>query len=135
MTYYRYTNTDSPMSDWGHAMFVDNSTDSDHYGNIAWEVEEASDAFDMTVESNRTEIAEKLIEAIEDGNISGFDYLAEQCSVEEVADSFNPDDIVNGAGFYDSELIEWIYEAVGGKDIITYDGYIGFNESIIKRNN
>lgn len=137
---YRYTNSDSPMSDWGHAMFVDSPDASIIYGRenpYRYKVDQAklTDIGDL-----REEIIEKLKEQYEDGVLpndiqQAMDWGA---SAEEIADEFDPSDIVISAqGWDNGDFMMWFYDNIaepnGIYGIKTSDGAIVFDEDMIER--
>ncbi len=137
---YRYTNSDSPMSDWGHAMFVDSPDASIIYGRenpYRYKVDQAklTDIGDL-----REEIIEKLTEQYEEGVLpndiqQAMDWGA---SAEEIADEFDPSDIVISAqGWDNGDFMMWFYDNIaepnGIYGIKTSDGAIVFDEDMIER--
>lgn len=132
MMYYRYSNSENPMSDWGHAMFVDNEYASENYGDILYAYDgsnsvDIEDLHDIIVDE-WAKTVEKCLEPI------GF----EETDAEDIYNEFNPDDIVMSAGAWDSsELVNWFGETIIAKHdikaVITNDGAIVFDPSLIKR--
>lgn len=56
-TYYRPTESDSPMSDWGHAMFAGNDSVVDRFGSNNWTVDpDVSECYAANINSMQTEI-------------------------------------------------------------------------------
>ena len=137
MLYYRGTKSSSPMSDWGHAMFVDNYERS--FSGLGYEW-----TFDGSLATPIEDLKDAIMAAweqfIKDGYFTGFspeenDYYL-QLPAEDVFNSFNPEDIVNSAGGYDDTLVSWLCDAViipmDIKAVITQDGAVVFDESLIK---
>jgi hypothetical protein len=136
MLYYRGTKSNNPMSDWGHAMFVDDYENS--YSGLGHEW-----AFDGSLATPITSLKDKIIAAwgktLENGYYYGFssddnDYFM-TLSAEEVFDSFNPDDIVDSADGFDSALVSWLSEMVLMPNeiyaVTTQDGAVVFDASLI----
>ncbi|MGM9623835.1 MAG: LPD25 domain-containing protein, partial [Butyricicoccus porcorum] len=136
---YRYTNKNSPMSDWGHAMFVDDEESSEEYGRenpVRFKVnrERLVDIVDF-----RDEIIHKLEEQYENGTLpAGIDSIIEfGCTIEEIVRDFNPTDIVMNAAAWDNDdLTMWFYENIaephGVYGFKTEDGAIVFDENLIE---
>ena len=137
---YRYTNRKSPMSDFGHAMFVDDEYSSEMYGREG--------AHRYTVDQNHLrdisdfydEIAQKITEQYENGTLPlEIDSIIEGgTSADDIARSFNPDDIVMSADAWDNgDLTQWFYENIAEPNDIygfkTNDGAIVFDENMIAR--
>ena len=137
---YRYTNRESPMSDFGHAMFVDNEYSSEMYGREGANryivdqnnLRDISDFYD--------EIAEKISEQYENGTLPlEIDSIIESgTSADDIARSFNPDDIVMSADAWDNgDLTQWFYENIAEPNDVygfkTNDGAIVFDENMIAR--
>ncbi|GAB6170526.1 hypothetical protein JCM15765_33260 [Paradesulfitobacterium aromaticivorans] len=138
--YYRYTKRDNPMSDWGHAMFCNDQERVENYGEYGW-------AFDENNGVNIADIRDAIIEAWELDREQGFtgDFGNQvfegsayyDMTGEEVADSFDPEDIVDSAEAYDDTLVVWLWERIlserGIDAVITGNGAVVFDESLISR--
>ncbi|MGO0058668.1 hypothetical protein ACTID9_01145 [Brevibacillus fluminis] len=126
MKYYRFTNSSSPMSDWGHAMFAEDRNAVEHYGQNEYTLDKAH-----TV--SIYELEEIIKEAWENDPCSGYAHLA----ADEAFDEFCPEDIVNSAQAFDCELVCWLWDVVLlPKNILavrTQDGAICFDESLIQK--
>lgn len=128
MMYYRYSNSENPMSDWGHAMFVDDEFASENYGDILY-------TYDGTDSVDIEDLHDIFISEWNKGIIpSGFD----EFDAEEIFNEFNPEDIVMSAGAWDnSELVTWFGDFILFKHdiraILTNDGAIVFDPTLIKR--
>ena len=130
--YYRYTRTETPMSDWGHAMFAADKDSVDGcYGDVAWEYD-GSQSVDINNLADL--IASKWAEDSESGLVpDGYEMYAP----DEISAEFNPQDIVMSAGAWDNgELTQWFWDRIadpmGISAIITSDGAIVFDEGLIK---
>lgn len=135
---YRFYKAESPMSDWGHAMFADDPEDASQYGAQAWVVDkkELTDINELL-----PEIEKKIKEQIDNGKIYNYnfaDYIEKksEAEIKDIIKEFNPKDIVESAEAYDnSDFIEWLFNEVcepkGVKGIKTDDGSIVFDQSII----
>ncbi len=127
--YYRYYTSENPMSDWGHAMFVDNEYTSEQYGNHIF----------VTDGSACVEI-ESLADEIEDAYDETFELLPsylQDCSFKDFLSAFNPIDIVDSAGAWDnydmySWFLEYIAEPYNIKGVITNDGAIILDRTLIE---
>jgi len=128
-TYYRYTNKDNPMSDWGHAMFVDNADESAHYGVNCY-----------TYTDNNTIGIGDLEQVIkntweQNDNFDFIDDYYRSLTADEIFDSFCPDDIVSSANGWDCELVQWFWDCVAEPNnvsaVLTPNGAIVFDEDLI----
>ena len=139
MTYYRYTHTNNPMSDWGHAMFTEHRDMVEgSYGEYGW----LFDGDAVNINDLRDAIIETWNYDCEHGFIGDFGSICEEgywakVDAEEIADGFNPDNIVDSAENWDSELVMWIWERVlepsGFMAVATWDGAIVFDAGLIER--
>lgn len=129
--YYRYSNSENPMSEWGHAMFVDNEFSSENYGSILY-IYDGTDAID--IKDLHDIIVDEWNKTIEKGmEPIGFEGI----DPEDIFNEFDPEDIVMSAGAWDSELVTWFGDVILAnydiKAVITNDGAIVFDPSLIKR--
>lgn len=129
--YYRYSNSENPMSEWGHAMFVDNEFSSENYGSILY-IYDGTDAID--IKDLHDIIVDEWNKTIEKGmEPIGFEVI----DPEDIFNEFDPEDIVMSAGAWDSELVTWFGDVILAnydiKAVITNDGAIVFDPSLIKR--
>lgn len=151
MTYYRWTErADTPMSDWGHAMFADSTRhiEGGGYGDYSWTVD-GDELVDITgIMSN---ITHALTSDYYSGMVTpGMDALIEQVAEDEVGgdadaaiailvQAFNPSDIVMSADAWDNEdMVYWFEERYLGwfapaeiKGVTTSDGAVVFDPAII----
>lgn len=136
--YYRCSNDNNPMSDWGHAMFCDNFEMVDHYGKNIFTFD-GTDAIDIkelkdTIISTWEECIEEDSFNQAENNGADMEYF-KRLSGEEVFESLNPDEIVNSAEAYDSDLGIWFYwyiaEPKDIKAVLTNNGAIVYDESLI----
>ena len=139
MLYYRYTDKNTPMSDWGHAMFVDDPYKTASYGDYCWTL----DSKHCTPIEN---IRQLIIDTWEYDKKHGFsgdfyyncdcDYFA-QFSGEEIYKMLNPADIVKSAEGWDSDLVVWFWERIAEPNDImavsTQDGAVCYDEKLIQR--
>jgi len=135
----RYTRSDKdPMSDYGHAMFVnaDHETRVSGYGDNRWVYDRASGT---DIEDTKSEFISKWDEDRESGLIPSSDAGADynDISGEEMWTSVNPPDIVDSAGFWDEgKLMQWYYERIADPNGIgavnTQDGSIVWDKDLIK---
>jgi hypothetical protein len=141
---FRGSASDNPMSDWGHAMFTDDSNrayfpdtiDNLKQNNIhAYFVNRQ----DLTEFSDIENILyDTWCEDIQDGTIYNYDLSEAQVSItkDELFELFNPTDIVDEALAYDSrEFLDWFVDRfidvhnISG--IKTNDGAVVFDADII----
>lgn len=130
--YSRFTRRPNPMSDWGHAMFAaDRDSIMGCYGDHEWiySGDGAADVSDL-----RIAIVQKWDEDLEMG-IAPIGY--EDLTGEEVAELFDPSDIVESAAAWDcAEAVAWFWDRIadpmGIPAVITADGAIVFDAALIE---
>mgnify|MGYP004646664969 FL=1 len=137
---YRGYSKSGALSTYGHAMFADDPDSISVYSGR----DDARDRGFYTVmhsdlesiDNLKAAIAEAWDEDAENGMTpSGY----EDVTGEEIAEQFDPEDIVDSAGAWDNgELISWafdrgLFDDVSG--VKTYDGAVAWDESIIHRAN
>lgn len=140
----RYANPKDPMSDWGHAMFANRK------GHISDIDPESGYVFYYDKKDKRIANIEDLMPDIERqfekvkkrGYWSGdqndeFQNIIENYSFDEIKEGFNPKNIVDSAGAYDSIANQWLYEEVlepkGIGAIVTKDGAVVYDRTMIGR--
>lgn len=134
--WYRYTNKNNPMSDFGHAMFSDNlDSIQGAYGQNLFTYNGANS---VTIDS----LKDIIIKAWEQCQEEGFSYpnddYYESLDAETIYNMLNPDDIVDSAEGWDSSfMITWFWQYIAEpnniKAVITNDGTIVFDEDLIVR--
>lgn len=133
---YRCTNT-GPISEYtGYGMFGDYAPGVDMYGENLYSVDHS----DLTDINNfKEQIAQEWDNAVENETLPAeLESLGEEKNGKEIAEDFDPEDIIDGAGAWDiPELATWafnagIFDDVGG--VKTQDGAIVWDESLIQRN-
>lgn len=137
---YRGYSKSGALSAYGHAMFADDPDSISGYSGR----DDARDRGFYTVmhsdlesiDNLKAAIAEAWDEDAENGMTpSGY----EDVTGEEIAEQFDPEDIVDSAGAWDNgELISWafdrgLFDDVSG--VKTYDGAVAWDQSIIHRAN
>ncbi len=135
------TNPNSPMSDWGHAMFADNAESNQLYGDCWWAVDSAdlvniSDLRNAILTARR-EFDPDTAYYMTDVMIADFEQL-NQRSDDDFFGFFDPEDIVDSADAYDSDTLcvwawENVFEPLNIKGVKTSDGAVVYDPSIIKR--
>ena len=132
--YYRSYKEESPMSEWGHAMFVDhNDSWVDTIGDGVNYVYDGTGAVDI---SNLEDvIKDAWSESLKNGDFD--DTFMADITAEDAFKSFAPEDIVMSAEAWDDgDMVQWIWNKVlepkGIYAVITPDGAIVFDESLIK---
>ena len=129
--YHRYTDSNSPMSEWGHAMFASRPEPSygrNHYiydGRGAVRIEELEQI-----------VKDAWLACQESGDWGEmYDDYYQSLSADEAFGSLNPTDIVSSAGGWDCDLMVWFWQFVaepnGITAVLTNDGAIVFDESLI----
>ena len=132
---YRCTNGDAISSYTGYAMFADYAPAVDMYGDNLYTVNHA----DLTdIDEIKPKIEAAWDEAAERGTIPNeLESLADERSGKEIAEDFDPQDIVDGAGAWDvPELVSWAFDAGVFDDISgvkTKDGAVTWDESLISQ--
>jgi hypothetical protein len=139
---YRYTRGEKPMSDWGHAMFADDPYQfGDPYHGIMDDRLHSVQKAQLTdIDDIKGDIAKQWESDKASGRLENYGFSDDQLelSADDVADLFDPIDIVDSAEAYDSaEFLTWLSEnVIEPKAIVgikTQDGGIVFDESLIKR--
>lgn len=132
---YRCTNSSKVMSDYGYAMFGDNAAWVDGYGENLYSVfhDDLED-----INNLKKKIAEAWDEDVEMETIpADLEVLARERTGEQIAEDFDPTDIVDGAGAWDiPELASWAFERGVFEDIPgvkTRDGAVVWDDSIIHK--
>lgn len=149
--YSRRTHThDTPMSEWGHAMFADDLEKiQESYGEFIWSFD--ANAYGervVSIEDIEKDIWDAFIEDVERGYYFGDSndefqniidmYKNGEMTKRQFLDTFSPKDIVDSAEAYDSIVgTQWLFERVlefkNIGAVITPDGAIVFDESMIVR--
>lgn len=133
LSYRRYP-SNNPMSDWGHAMFSDDPYHIEQYGNRLFGVF-LTDLVD--VEDLKPQIAEAWEKSLASPfSMIHHDSYWEQFSGTEIAENFDPVDIVDSAEAWDNpELVQWFFEECdfweGFRGLKTRDGAIVWDQDII----
>ena len=128
---YRAHRGKSVMSEFGHAMFMDDPGSIEIYGNNRYSVFKE----DLTsIDDLKRKIAEQWDRDKERGFLP-HQYM-EEMSGEEAADNFDPTDIVDSAQAWDNEdMVQWffahedLFENTPG--VKTSDGAVVWDENII----
>ena len=133
---YRRYNGNNEMSRAGYAMFADNPAENETYGNNLSVVKHE----DLTpISEFQEEIKSAWENAVESNSLPAELEYMENASGEEVADMFDPEDIVMSAGAWDNEdLVQWAFEQGIFDDVRgvkTSNGAIAFDKSVIHKSN
>ena len=130
MKSYRTTRRESPISDWGHAMFADRAESLECYGGDA--------GYWFSVDSDKLESIEDLRQLIIDTrhDEGGLPWYMDDVADDDFFSAFAPSDIVMSAGVYDNEeLLQWFFDYIAApsdiRGIKTPDGAIVFDEAMI----
>lgn len=125
---------DSALSDYGHAMFADDPSAIEAYGDTFYSVRH-SDLADIN--DVKGQIAEQW-EADKEAGMLPYELdVLSHLSGEEVAEAFDPADIVDSAGAWDDgDVMTWAFRAgvfddIGG--VKTSDGAVVWDEGLIHR--
>lgn len=146
---YRGKAGNSPLSDWGTAMFSDDGGKAYFPDTLNQYIENPRKGYYVNkselvdVDSLSDEIWNKWREDWENGTLEdeyGMDYLTEEQALdkEEILSEFNPDDIVDSARAYDNaEFVKWFYDRIiepkGIAGVNTSDGAVVFDENVIHK--
>ncbi len=140
--YHRHTDSDNPMSDWGHAMFSEDLYQTDSYGKNHWTIapdekqENVIGAYDSEFIAAATTFYNEIMPEVAE-DVSKCHGISSDIAIEKLIDEMNPDHIVNSAEFWDSEDIglfwEHVMEPNGWDTVITYDGCVTFNMDMIEK--
>lgn len=130
--YYRYSNNENPMSDFGHAMFVSNAESTSFYGKICYTFDGAKS---VKIDDLKSEIVSAWVSAKRNLLLPEYEL---SIKLKDLLNSFNPADIVNSAEAWDNgDLVQWIYEQVLEPNkifaVTTQDGAIVFDKNLIKK--
>jgi hypothetical protein len=135
--YYRYSDSQDPMSGWGHAMFVNNAEESAHYGDICY-------TFDGAGAINIDDLKGEIVGAWVAEKRNGLANVPVSCDslfnlkLKDFIAMFNPTDIVDSAAAFDSEIITWLWEQVlepnNIEAIKTNNGAVVFDAELITKN-
>lgn len=135
-SYRAVASTESPISSYtGYGMFADDPNPLDMYGDSLYSVDHSvlSDINDF-----KQAIAEAWDQDVENYALpSSLEAVGEQRSGAEIADTFDPPNIVDSAGAWDDpDLITWAFERGIFDDSVigvkTSDGAIVFDENAIR---
>lgn len=129
---YRSHRGSSPMSRAGYAMFSDFPDATVQYGDHQYAV--YKNDLD-SVDKFKKKIATAWERTVDSGNIPyGLEYLSES-SGEEIAELFDPQDIIMSADAWDNEdLVEWAFKAGafdGAHGVNTNDGAVVWDRDYI----
>lgn len=129
MTYYRYTNEESAISDYtGFGMFaINEGRVSECYGANCF-IYDGTDGVDIN------DMHDRFLEAWEECKDNAPDYMQELTG-EEFFKAFDPEDIVEDAEAWDNGdfrrfFVEFIYDDEAA--ILLTDGAIVFDENLVK---
>lgn len=135
-SYRAVASTESPISSYtGYGMFADDPNPLDMYGDSLYSVDHSvlSDINDF-----KQAIAEAWDQDVENYALPpSLEAVGEHWSGAEIADTFDPPDIVDSAGAWDDpDLITWAFErGIFDDNVIgvkTSDGAIVFDENAIR---
>ncbi len=135
---YRFSNSNSPMSDWGHAMFSDNEGQVEHYGKNKYTVNES----ELTSFEDVVPLIDKAYEDDKANDFSVMEFYGIDENIyndkAEFLELFDPADITDAAAAYDNSATSaWLYDTVlepnGIKGIRTQNGGVVYDDSIIER--
>ncbi len=127
---------ESPISsEVGYGMFADDAPSTDMYGDDLYVVDHASLP---SINDVKPAIAEAWDKAVEDWALPpSLDALSEYWSGAEIAEDFDPKNIIDGAGAWDNpDLVTWAFDNGLFDDIPgvkTSDGAIVWDAETVKR--
>ena len=134
---YRFSNSENPMSEMGHAMFADSEGNVEHYGQNRYVVDAnkltSFDDVKPLIEKAYDEAAADDFDSMKNFDIDEYSYQDKGAFV----DSFDPEDIIDNADGYDNPgMNAWLYEYVlepnGIAGIRTQNGGVVYDESLIQ---
>lgn len=134
---YRFSNSENPMSEMGHAMFADSEGNVEHYGQNRYVVDAnkltSFDDVKPLIEKAYDEAAADDFDSMKNFDIDEYSYQDKGAFV----DSFDPEDIIDNADGYDNPgMSAWLYEYVlepnGIAGIRTQNGGVVYDESLIQ---
>ena len=134
---YRFSNSENPMSEMGHAMFADSEGNVEHYGQNRYVVDAnkltSFDDVKLLIEKAYDEAAADDFDSMKNFDIDEYSYQDKEAFV----DSFDPEDIIDNADGYDNPgMNAWLYEYVlepnGIAGIRTQNGGVVYDESLIQ---
>lgn len=134
---YRFSNSENPMSEMGHAMFADSEGNVEHYGQNRYAVDAnkltSFDDVKPLIEKAYDEAAADDFDSMKNFDIDEYSYQDKGAFV----DSFDPEDIIDNADGYDNPgMNAWLYEYVlepnGIAGIRTQNGGVVYDESLIQ---
>ncbi len=150
--FYRYTSKNSPLSQWGHAMFADDKekvVEHYSYGRKAWIFSpKATDSRVRNIEDLKEKTRIEWKKTVDFYNENGYyktvgggedlkDFIEMNLSFDEVFSYLNPTRIVDSAEGWDGDLGIWFYHAVAEPNdimaIVTQDGAIVWDDDMIIR--
>lgn len=131
--YHRYTNSNSPMSEWGHAMF--SARPEPVYGRNHY-THDGRGA--VCIEELEQIVKNAWLASQESGDWGEmYDEYYQSLSAGEVFDSLNPQDIVSSAEGWDCDLMVWFWQFVaepnGITAVLTNDGAIVWDPDLIDK--
>lgn len=125
------------MSDWGHAMLSNDRDRVEHYGKTCY-------IYDGANATHISTLYDLIVAAWQNDCENGFTGdFGGQCDenywssidADEIYNSFNPNDIVDSAEAWDSELVMWIWNRILEPNnidaVITQDGAIVFDANLL----
>ena len=137
--YHRFTNSETALSDWGHAMFAADILAVEGYGenHFTYDGRDGVEIYDIYDDIVAAWERDKEADFFGDWGMTNGTEWAKTVSGEEIADGFIPADVVDSAENWDIDLVQWIWERVLDPMAIMavyWDaGAIVFDPDLIKR--
>lgn len=138
--YRRNRNPKSPMSEWGHALFVADDEDLvSSYGPYLWRYVPGTEA--IFIDDVISELRKTIMKYIDLGfHVISNDFelwLLMGLDVDDILDMFVVDDIIYDANAYDNEVgisLMWeTLERIGKSAVLLEDGAVVFDERRVER--
>ena len=114
--YHRFTNRETPLSDYGHAMFAADILAVEGYGenHFTYDGRDGVNIHDIYDDIVATWERDKELGEFGEWDKGDDNIIAWARTIpgEEIADGFIPTDIVDSAENWDIDLTQWIWERV-----------------------
>jgi hypothetical protein len=135
MAYVRFTHGPNPISDYGHAMFVEmeklDRVSSGTYGDYGWQYDgqdgvEIDDIQNDVWKQWKKDIETERMPYVLSSNV-------EALTKEEFFDELDPDNIVSSAGLWDvQEFVSWFWDRFEEPAVLLWDGAIVYDPELIE---
>lgn len=136
--YHRFTKGDHPDTGVGYMMFAQGDPDRvRHYGDSHWVIDPDDMPQGAVVDASDADFQQQFADMLRDNwddvELRGYGHV----SPEELAADLAPSNIVDTAGFFDSDLVDlaWerFFEPRGILGVRTPDGFVSFDPQFVRR--